>query len=81
MDGGNIGYADCFSAIIWQPLVTKAEETIPVEEFVPAEESVPVEEPGETVPLEGIKLNKTGLVMKSGDQRSLTAQLLPGRYN
>lgn len=77
MDGGNIGYADCFSAIIWQPLVTKAEETIPVEEFVPAEESVPVEEPGETVPLEGIKLNKTGLVMKSGDQRSLTAQLLP----
>ena len=74
---GILAMLTAFSAIIWQPLVTKAEETIPVEEFVPAEESVPVEEPGETVPLEGIKLNKTGLVMKSGDQRSLTAQLLP----
>ena len=69
---GILAILTAFSAVVWQPLNTKAEEAVPVEA------PVPVEEPGETsVPLEGIELNKSGLVMKTGDQKSLTARLLP----
>ena len=57
------------SAFYWQPLSVRAEDAAAVESADGAGE--------ETVLLEGIALNKTSLIMKTGDQKTLTASLLP----
>lgn len=42
-----------------------------------ADNTIPEEQEDETVPLEGIRLSASSLVMKTGQQQNLTATLLP----
>ena len=55
-------YSLLFQPFFWQPMDIHAEET---DLF------------GETILLEGIELNRTSLVMKTGEQASLRANLFP----
>ena len=59
---GFLAILTAFSAFFWQPMDIHAEET---DLF------------GETILLEGIELNRTSLVMKTGEQASLRANLFP----
>ena len=59
---GFLAILTAFSAFFWHPMDIHAEET---DLF------------GETILLEGIELNRTSLVMKTGEQASLRANLFP----
>ena len=59
---GFLAVLAAFLAIAWQPLEIRAEE---------------VAQSDETVLLEGIEMDKTNLVMKTGEQKTLRATLLP----